>query len=58
MYEVAIDKDDVVVFTPNILSETDLSIAPIPIKKSDRNLFGLSEKTRRLPGHACYFNEK
>lgn len=31
------------------------SIKPIAVSDADRNLFGLSEKTKRLPGHQYYF---
>ena len=53
-YEVDVVKDDSVILALGDLSETDLSIAPIPVSESNRNLFGLSKKTKRLPGHAYY----
>ncbi len=33
---------------------TSLRIAPVSVGEANRNLFGLSEKTSRLPGHAFY----
>ena len=57
MYQVALKKGDSVIFSPVELEETDRSIQPVPIRQADRNLFGLSEKTVRLPGHTFYHPE-
>lgn len=53
-YTIALKKGDYATFTPVPLDESDLTIAPNPVAKKDRNLFGFSEKTTRLPGHAFY----
>ena len=54
VYQIAIKKGDHAILSGKPLAETDLSISPIAIKESERNLFGLSEKTKRLPGDAFY----
>ncbi|MDF7806338.1 hypothetical protein P4E94_02740 [Pontiellaceae bacterium B12219] len=55
--ELSLKKGDVAIFTPVALEETDLNIQPVPVRAEDQNLFGLSEKTKRLPGHQNYYNE-
>jgi len=57
MYEIALKKGDSVTFTPIALEKTDLRIQPIPVDEADHNLFGLSEKTTRLPGHKFYYKK-
>lgn len=57
-YEITIKKDDQVILSRTSLEDTDLTIKPIPVDETKRNLFGLSEKTLRLPGHEFYFKEK
>ena len=57
MYEVAINEGDHVTFTPVALNQADLTIASIPVNEADRNLFGLNEKTTRLPGHKHYYRK-
>ena len=57
LYEIALKKGETVTFTPVALDETDLSVQPIPVSEADRNLFGLSEKTTRLPGHKFYYKK-
>jgi len=57
MYEIAINKGDRVTFTPVALDKADLTIEPIPVSEAGRNLFGLSEKTTRLPGHKFYYKK-
>ena len=57
MYEVALKKGDRITFTPVALKKTDLSIQPIPVNGADHNLFGLNEKTTRLPGHKHYYKK-
>jgi hypothetical protein len=57
IYQIALKKGDRVTFTRVELEKTDLSIAPIPVNESDHNLFGLNEKTTRLPGHKHYYKE-
>ena len=53
-YEVKLSKGASVIFTPNELKNTELKIEPIPVSEANRNLFGLSEKTKRLPSHKFY----
>jgi alpha-L-fucosidase 2 len=57
-YKVALNKGETVTFVSVKLKEADLSIAPIPVSDADRNLFGLNDKTTRLPGHQFYHPEK
>ena len=57
MYEISINKGDRITFTPVALDKTDFDVAPIPINEADHNLFGLNEKTTRLPGHKHYYKE-
>lgn len=57
VFEVDLKKGETVLFTPVALEQTDRSIAPIPVSESDRNLFGLNEKTTRLPGHKFYYKK-
>jgi hypothetical protein len=56
-YKIALKKGETVAFTLAPFSQTDFSIQPIPVSEENRNLFGLSEKTRRLPGHDYYYKE-
>ncbi|MDH3719443.1 MAG: dienelactone hydrolase, partial [Planctomycetota bacterium] len=56
-YELALKRGDTVTITPVALAETDLRIEPIPVREKDQNLFGLNEKTLRLPGHRFYAKE-
>ena len=55
MLQLKLEKGDVAILTPTTLELTDLSIQPIPVADKDHNLFGLSEKTTRLPGHTFYY---
>ncbi|MDF7806351.1 hypothetical protein P4E94_02805 [Pontiellaceae bacterium B12219] len=57
MYQIALKKGGTVLFSAMALEDTDLSIQPIPVSEADRNLFGLSEKTSRLPGHKHYYRK-
>ncbi|SMP69354.1 hypothetical protein SAMN06265222_11211 [Neorhodopirellula lusitana] len=56
-YTVSLAAGDTATFTRQNLEDTDLSVSPIPISESDSNLFGLSKKTLRLPGHQYYFKD-
>ena len=56
-YEVPLKKGETVIFVPAALGQVDLTIKPIPVAEADRNLFGLNEKTTRLPGHQHYYKE-
>jgi hypothetical protein len=58
VFEVDLKKGETAIFTPFAFDETDLLITPIPVSETDRNLFGLNEKTTRLPGHQHYYKEK
>jgi len=55
-YEIALKQGDRAILSASDLAESDLSILPIPVSESERNLFGLSKKTERLPGHTNYFD--
>ena len=57
MYEVALKKGDTVTFTPIAMEKTDFNVQPIPVSADEHNLFGLSEKTARLPGHRHYYKK-
>ncbi|MFC7337754.1 hypothetical protein ACFQY0_11240 [Haloferula chungangensis] len=57
-YQIDIGKGEQVTFTAKPLEETDFHIEPIPVDDDDRHLFGLSEKTLRLPGHRHYYKER
>lgn len=56
--EINLDKGDSVILSRNTIEKTDLQIKAIPVKDTHRNLFGLSQKTLRLPGHRFYFKEQ
>ena len=53
-YSIRLAVGETATFTVDPLKQTDLEITPIAISKSQRNLFGYSKKTERLPGHAFY----
>ena len=57
VHQIALKKGQNVTFTSVALEETDLSIQPIPVNEADHNLFGLNEKTTRLPGHRHYYGK-
>lgn len=54
-YQIALEAGQTAIITPQKLSKTDLNIQPLPVANADLNLFGLHEKTERLPGHGNYF---
>lgn len=54
-YKLPLKKGETATFTPVALAQTDLSIQPISIDESGRNLFGLNDKTTRLPGYDHYY---
>jgi len=56
VYEIAIKWAIALPSHPE-LDEADLTIEPIPVSEANRNLFGLSDKTTRLPGHKSYYRE-
>ncbi|WP_018970896.1 glycosyl hydrolase family 95 catalytic domain-containing protein [Rubritalea marina] len=53
-YSIDLNKGETVIFTPVNLADTDLVISPLPMDQSHHHLFGLSDKTKRLPGHQFY----
>ena len=53
-YEIKLGKGQTVIFTASELKNTELKIEPNPVSEANRNLFGLSERTERLPGHNFY----
>ncbi len=57
-YKVALNKGDRAIFSSVKLAVTDLRIEEIPVDEENRNLFGLNDKTTRLPGHQFYYPEK
>lgn len=57
-YAIDLKTGDTAVLTPVALEQADLKIEPIDVTAEQRNLFGLSEKTQRLPGHQFYYPEK
>lgn len=56
-YEISINKGDHVILSRTSLGNTDLTIKAIPVDKANHNLFGLHDKTLRLPGYHFYFKE-
>ena len=55
--QIKLGKGDTVIFTSVKLKNADLGIEPLPVKEADRHLFGLNDKTLRLPGHNYYHKE-
>jgi hypothetical protein len=55
MYQISLKTGETATFTPVNLKKPDLEISPIPVADTNRNLFGLSEKTTRLTGHMNYY---
>ncbi len=53
-YTIDLEKGETAIFTSSKLEQTDLRINAISVKKENRNLFGFSKKTKRLPGHQYY----
>jgi hypothetical protein len=56
-FEIALKKGESVILSPVSLKDTDLKIEALPVAEKDQNLFGLSEKTTRLPGHQFYYKK-
>jgi hypothetical protein len=56
-YEIKLKQGDVAIMSLRDCADMDLSIQPLPVPAAERNLFGLSQKTERLPGHSYYFKE-
>jgi len=56
-YSIDLAKGQHVLFTPREIIASDLVIKSQHIEKSKQNLFGLSDKTTRLPSHKYYYNE-
>lgn len=57
-YEIALNKGESVSITAESLKDTDMRIEALPVADEDKNLFGLSPKTARLPGHQFYYGER
>ncbi len=53
-YEIQLAEGGTASLTRLALDKTNLTIEPNPVPEAERNLFGFSEKTERLPGHAYY----
>jgi hypothetical protein len=56
-YKIDLRKGDRVVLSPVERVDARLSIDAIPVGEENRNLFGLNDKTLRLPGHQFYYPE-
>ena len=48
---------DRVVFSADDVLPDDLTVQAILVSEEDRHLFGLNQKTTRLPGHGFYFKK-
>ncbi|OUS72894.1 hypothetical protein B5G52_06840 [Pseudoalteromonas sp. A601] len=57
-FHIELAKGERVLFMSPHISQKDLFISSQDIEKSQQNLFGLSEKTKRLPSHTYYYGEK
>ncbi|MDQ8195646.1 discoidin domain-containing protein [Coraliomargarita sp. SDUM461004] len=57
LYKLPLRKGETALITATALSQTDLTIEAIPVASESLNLFGLNEKTTRLPGHQHYYKE-
>ena len=57
-YEIDLKKGETAIFTSTELAKTDLTICAIPVSEANRNLFGYSKRTEKLPGHNYYKNKK
>lgn len=53
-YTIALKTGETVLFSTKKLNKTDLTIREIKVADPDKNLFGFSNKTERLPGHQYY----
>ena len=56
-YELALKAGDTAMLTPAKWSQVELRIQALPVAEAKRNLFGLNDKTTRLPGHQYYYPE-
>ncbi len=56
-YHVSLLRGDRILFSADALDETELSIQPVAYSERQKNLFGLSEKTTRLPSHSNYYGK-
>ena len=56
-YEVPLLKEQSVVFAAGDLQADDFKIQANPVSEKNRNLFGLNQKTTRLPGHQHYYGD-
>lgn len=53
-YTIDLKKGESAVFSARSLKKTDFAIRPITIEEKDKNKFGYSDKTKKLPGHKYY----
>ncbi|MGB1127438.1 MAG: glycosyl hydrolase family 95 catalytic domain-containing protein, partial [Opitutales bacterium] len=56
-YELALKAGDTAMLTPAKWSHVEPRIQALPVAEAKRNLFGLNDKTTRLPGHQFYYPE-
>ncbi|MBU2877945.1 MULTISPECIES: glycosyl hydrolase family 95 catalytic domain-containing protein [Aliiglaciecola] len=54
-YQIKLSKGERAILTKANIENTALSIKPTPINPEEWNMFGLNEKTKRLPGHHYYY---
>ncbi len=57
-FHIELAKDERVLFMAPQITQSDLFITSSDIEKSQQHLFGLSEKTTRLPSHQFYYGDK
>lgn len=53
-YQLPLKENEIAFITNKTLNETDLSINELPVDEKNKNLFGYSKKTKRLPSHNFY----
>lgn len=53
-YTIDLKKGECAVFSVLPLDKIDFAVRPIDIKEKDKNGFGYSDRTKRLPGHKFY----
>ena len=56
-FHITLSRGERVLFLDPETTESDLNISSRDIKKSDQNLFGLNDKTTRLPSHSYYYKQ-
>ncbi|MDO6801386.1 hypothetical protein Q4595_02880 [Wenyingzhuangia sp. 1_MG-2023] len=53
-YNIPLKTNETAIITDKSLDKTDLTINELPVKEKNKNLFGYSSKTKRLPSHSYY----